>query len=193
MDLSARTAALIGLIGTARIEEAKPGSARVNHLNRPVQVLERDNQPRTLGTHVADVEQDISRQVVLNVQVPLLDVGIAQVLIVAHREVQRSGGHRRRKWIVKENIRRTGRIADDAGAGGRLRSFRHGKDRVGNLRREVNAVAAANHGIVQPAWPVGEAKARPPVISIGCDQCAAVAGSLGRQPDCPRRIRSARC
>src|SRR5215831_15660189 len=103
IDLSARTLRWYAWFGRRALSEAKPaerGSTISIGRLRSSKVTMR----RALGAHVRQIDQHLSWKALLHVQVPLLNVSVAQILVVAHREIQRARGDGRREWVVEEKI-----------------------------------------------------------------------------------------
>ena len=171
-------AAPVGLVRTARVERWQTRCPRVDHVNRPVEIVEGDDEPRALRADITQIDEHVARNLLLHVQIPLLDVRVAQVLVVAHREVQRARRQGRRERVVEEEVGSSPGISDDARAGSGLRALGHGEDRIRNLRRVVPAVGAANHRVVCERRAPGEPHARGRVVAVRRDQPAPVARSL---------------
>ena len=170
--------ALKKLIGPPRIERRRAGHARIEHIHRAVDVAQRGHQPRALAADIPRVDNQAAPDLFLQVEVPLLNVGVAHVLIVGDREIKDPGGGGACERVVKEQIRRARYVAYDAGAGRGLRTLGHGEDGVGNLRGVVDAVAAADHRVGKEGGLIGKTKARAEVVPVRLQQAAAIAGIL---------------
>jgi hypothetical protein len=122
--------ALEELIWTARSNRGETGCARVHQSQRHVQVRIGDDQPGSLRADITNIEHDLGGQLFLYVEVPLLNVTVLQILIVADREREAAAVCSCSEGVVKEDIWAAIQISNDGRAGGGLCAFRHGEDGV---------------------------------------------------------------
>src|SRR5260370_28723629 len=132
-------------------------------------------KPGSVGSYITDINQNVTGNLMLQVQVPLLDVTGLQMRVNAWREGKGTQGTGNLvKTIAEENFTRGRRASGDVDPC-RLKAFYHAEEYIRDIGSVVHCVSSTYYKIFpqQAARLPGDANSWAKVFSIRPDQSAA--------------------